>query len=467
MGDNSAELQLHMMVDPNREYNYSAIQDAYLMARAAACRSMPYLGQLLVSMPYTITLDATRVTESGGVAVHCPTIAVSTSGHIFLHPEFVERLLATGGGVPALGYILAHEAMHVLFRHHKRAKDLQTKEGDAFDADADGLAADLTINPALSAVAAKPKPGVIWIKDPAGDCAGVQPSHFKLEDGLAYEQYYYALHKKKQSGGRNVHKNCGQPAQGCSIGAPGGEGQANPKLQQQMQAASGLSNARQEILANSVLQKAKEHEARNRGSVPADIMQEIQNGYVEPKVRWQDLLKAKVFHAIQHREGAEDAIWTKTARKQGGLGHGTGTARLPGYVEYRPTVCVLADTSGSMSSNLEDIRDETMGIIHECGADVEFIACDSEAHEAGKVGSVQQIAANLKGGGGTDMNPGLDLASKKKSDVVVCITDGYIGPFGDNRGYRLIFCVVPGGTTNGLERVEEEGWGAVVQIEGS
>jgi len=47
----------------------------------------------------------------------------------------------------------------------------------------------------------------------------------------------------------------------------------------------------------------------------------------------------------------------------------------------------------------------------------------------------------------------------------VLFRSGYIGDFGENRGYKLIFCVVPTGTTQGLQKVEEEGWGAVIQID--
>lgn len=468
MNDNQIPdgVELHAFVPmPEEGYNMDELQDTYLMARAAACRAMPYMAQLLVAMPYTYSSQATMdVPDPSGVIVHNPTIMVAENGHIYLHPDFVTRLIANGGGAQALGYILAHEAMHVLFRHHKRKMDLLKKEGDNFDQQLDGLAADLSINPALTAIASKPKPNVIWIKEPTGDYAGVLPKVFEMEDGLTYEQYYYGL---KGKSGKKKPKNSGGPAQGCTPDSGQGEGSSNASAQGKkiMREGQGMSQAKMDSLAHSTLQKAKEHESRNRGTVPAGIMQEIENGFVEPKIRWQDVLKARVLHDLQHTEGSDSLIWTRNSRKQGGVGYGPGTARLPGFVEYRPTITVVADTSGSMGADLEHIRDETLGIIRECGADVDFIACDTAAHDAGKVRNAAQIAANLKGGGGTDMNPALDLAKEKRSDIVVCITDGYIGDFGENRGYKLIFCVVPTGTTQGLQKVEEEGWGAVVQID--
>jgi predicted metal-dependent peptidase len=452
---------------PEEGWNMDELQDTYLMARAAACRAMPYMAQLLVAMPYTYTSSATSDHQDpSGMVVHHPTICVAQNGHIYLHPDFVTRLIANGGGAQALGYILAHEAMHVLFRHHKRKLDLFKKEGDNFDQKLDGLAADLSINPSLSAIAAKPKPNVIWIKEPTGDHTGVLPKNFGMEDGLTYEQYYYGLKQQSQSN-KKKPKASGQPAQGCSpdSGQGDGSGNASAQAKKAMREGQGMSQAKMDSLAHSTLQKAKEHESRNRGTVPAGIMQEIENGFVEPKVRWQDVLKAQVLHDLQHVDGSDSLIWTKNSRKQGGIGHGPGTARLPGFVEYRPTVTVVADTSGSMGADLEHIRDETLGIVAECGADVDFIACDTVAHDGGKVRNAAQIAANLKGGGGTDMNPALDLAKDKRSDIVVCITDGYIGDFGEYRGYKLIFCVVPSGSTESLKKVEEEGWGAVIQIE--
>lgn len=469
MNDNQIPdgIELHAFVPmPEEGWDMEGLQDTYLMARAAACRAMPYMAQLLVAMPYTFSFQATMdVPDPSGVIVHNPTIMVAENGHIYLHPDFVTRLIAQGGGAQSLGYILAHEAMHVLFRHHKRKLDMLKKEGDQFNPQLDALAADLSINPALSAISAKPKPNVIWIKEPTGDHAGVHPKHFGMEDGLTYEQYYYGLKQQSKSGKKP--KSSGQPAQGCTPDSGQGEGNSNASAQGKkiMREGQGMSQAKMDALAHSTLQKAKEHESRNRGTVPAGIMQEIENGFVEPKIRWQDVLKARVLHDLQHVEGSDSLIWTRNSRKQGGVGYGPGTARLPGFVEYRPTVTVVADTSGSMGADLEHIRDETLGIIRECGADVDFIACDTVAHDAGKVRNAAQIAANLKGGGGTDMNPALDLAKDKRSDIVVCITDGYIGDFGENRGYKLIFCVVPSGTTDGLKKVEEEGWGAVIQIE--
>jgi predicted metal-dependent peptidase len=461
-------VEVHAFVPmPEEGWNMDELQDTYLMARAAACRAMPYMAQLLVAMPYTYTSSATSDHQDpSGMVVHHPTICVAQNGHIYLHPDFVTRLIANGGGAQALGYILAHEAMHVLFRHHKRKLDLFKKEGDNFDQKLDGLAADLSINPSLSAIAAKPKPNVIWIKEPTGDHTGVLPKNFGMEDGLTYEQYYYGLKQQSQSN-KKKPKASGQPAQGCSpdSGQGDGSGNASAQAKKAMREGQGMSQAKMDSLAHSTLQKAKEHESRNRGTVPAGIMQEIENGFVEPKVRWQDVLKAQVLHDLQHVDGSDSLIWTKNSRKQGGIGHGPGTARLPGFVEYRPTVTVVADTSGSMGADLEHIRDETLGIVAECGADVDFIACDTVAHDGGKVRNAAQIAANLKGGGGTDMNPALDLAKDKRSDIVVCITDGYIGDFGEYRGYKLIFCVVPSGSTESLKKVEEEGWGAVIQIE--
>jgi len=469
MNDNQLPegVEVHAFVPaPEDGWNMDELQDTYLMARAAACRAMPYMAQLLVAMPYTYSSEATSdVQDPSGVIVHHPTICVAENGHIYLHPDFVTRLIADGGGAQALGYILAHEAMHVLFRHHKRKLDMLKREGDQFDPRLDGIAADLSINPSLSAIASKPKPNVIWIKEPTGDHTGVLPKDFKMEEGLTYEQYYYGLKQQAQSGKKP--QASGQPTQGCSPDSGQGEGNGNASTQAKklMREGQGMSQAKMDSLAHSTLQKAKEHESRNRGTVPAGIMQEIENGFVEPKIRWQDVLKAQVLHDLQHVDGSDSLIWTKGSRKQSGIGHGPGCARLPGFVEYRPTICVVADTSGSMGADLEHIRDETMGIVRECGADVDFIACDTVAHDGGKVRNAAQIAANLKGGGGTDMNPALDLAKEKRVDIVVCITDGYIGNFGENRGYKLIFCVVPSGTTEGLKKVEEEGWGAVIQIE--
>ena len=475
------------------QYDYAALEKAYLMARAAACTSMPYLESLIIAMGHTIDIRVMReIPQPDGSVVKIPTAYVTGDGKCLMHPAFIQDVLQHCGGTQALAFIIAHEAMHLLFKHNSRKHRLATQHGDNWDPANDGLAADLSINPSLVAISKKRRPGVMGITMPTGHLQGMVPEQFGLKEGLTYEQYYQLLCQQKRrsrapksgQGGQGQGKPTkgqkgegsgqpdptgqsgqpdptGQPGQGCNADGDGDKSEASKQAEGEM---SGISETRLENLAQSVMQKAKEHEERNRGSVPAGILSEIDAANVEPKVRWQDVLKAQVFHAVEHRNGAEDSIWNKTSRRQGGIGYGPGHAMLPGTIEYKPRVALIRDTSGSMGGNLEDLVNETMGIINECGGEIDMIDCDTQAIDKGKVSSIHQVK-QFSGGGGTDMTAALDIAKKKNVDIVVCITDGYIGSFGGNRGYQLIWCIVPGGSIDDVKNSQEEGWAAIVKME--
>ena len=93
-----------------------------------------------------------------------------------------------------------------------------------------------------------------------------------------------------------------------------------------------------------------------------------------------------------------------------------------------------------------------------------MIDCDTAATDCGKVSSLTQVK-KFSGGGGTDMTAALDIAKRKNVNIVVCITDGYIGSFGGNRGYKLIWCIVPGGSDHEVQSSVSEGWATLVKME--
>ena len=463
------------MSEEQTSYDYAALEKSYLMARAAACTSMPYLESLIIAMGHTIDVRVTRpMQQPDGSTTMLPTAYVTADGKCMMHPAFIQGILKDGGGTQALAFIIAHEAMHLLFKHNTRMERLIQQYGENWDNVNDGLASDLSINPSLLAISKKRRAGVMGITMPTGEYEGVVPESFGLKEGLTYEQYYQLLCQQQRRSPKPNGKNgqgkgqkgkpspSGQPGQGCNTDGDG-SGKSESSKQAEGESA-GISETRLDNLAKTVMQKAKEYEERNRGSVPAGLLSEIDAANVEPKVRWQDVLRAQVFHAIEHRNGAEDSIWNKNSRRQGGIGYGPGFAMLPGTIEYKPSVGLIRDTSGSMGGNLQDLISETMGIIDECGGEVDMIDCDTEAVDKGKVSSLAQVK-QFAGGGGTDMTAALDIAKKKNVDIVVCITDGYIGEYGGDRGYKMIWCIVPGGSTDDVQKSADDGWATIVKME--
>lgn len=415
-------------------------------ARAIAVVSMPYLTRVLISL---VPIVDPRVTTPSGA----PTMAINETGLVLVHPEFLQKMKTEGGGEEALGFVLCHEALHLVFKHPTRGKRLQQREGPNFDRLRAGIAADLSLNPALREVA-KNRGGTWRIREPTGVCRGVFPSDFKLPDGLRYEDYYEKLKGQTDEGGEQG----GSPLQGC---LPGDE--LSAEGQGVGADVPGLSEVRLDELVKGVEAAAKKYaEERGRGSVPRGLLKDLEECFAPPKVRWEDELRVAITYAAEHRPGPDEQSFLRPSMKQAGLGHGPGCARLMGTITNVPSVGILADTSGSMSGNIKDIVTETVAIADCLQAELRFIACDTEVQAEVRVVQPQDLAQALKGWGGTSMVPGLRHFQKSPPDLVVCITDGCIGSVGEDPGYPVIWCLVCD-CKHDVQKSVDAGWGRIIE----
>jgi len=432
-------------------------QERFLLARACAVRTFPYLETVIIAMGYAV--DERIVNQNGS-----PTMAVTERAQILVHPAFMEEIISCGG-VKALGFVIAHEALHVLMGHIARTKKLLAREPDA-DMKLVGIAQDLSINPSLRQASQKAKAGIMSITPPIGACEGVFPEQYNLPEGLTFEMYYARLKAQKKEGDKPEEKSKGDgPGQGCTPDMGSSGDQLSDDAKAVGDEVTGWAEGRLDRMIQTAAAKAQEAEARAKGSVPAGLLLDMAEACKPPSVDWRDAFRALVCHHAEHSKGAEDGIWTVPSRRQAGVGYGLGKPRLPGLVEYKPMIGVILDTSGSMGSELQRAVDEIVGIIDCIGGDVEFITCDTTATVVGRVGSASQIKQNLKGGGGTDMNDALDKLATKRVDVGVCVTDGYIGDPGGDRGYPLIWCLTPNGGDHDLRRSITDGWARLVKID--
>jgi predicted metal-dependent peptidase len=73
-------------------------------------------------------------------------------------------------------------------------------------------------------------------------------------------------------------------------------------------------------------------------------------------------------------------------------------------------------------------------------------ACDADLQAEALVTSAKDLEKVNKGGGGTSMVPGYEAARKKKPDLVIIITDGYVGSDWPSpeacQGQRLLAVIV-------------------------
>ena len=134
--------------------------------------------------------------------------------------------------------------------------------------------------------------------------------------------------------------------------------------------------------------------------------------------------------------------------------------------EDRPHVAVVLDTSGSMHGVLEMALAEVNAILSTLEANIIFICCDTEATDPREVSTVEEAKNLICGGGGTHLVPGVERAKENNSDIIIVLTDGYIGPVGEDPG-RTVICGVIGRPpyVADVMRAEKDGWGVVVSID--
>lgn len=459
-------------------------REKYLMARAAAVLAFPYWEQLMVAMGYAVSDQAT--TPDG-----TPTILVTERAQILAHPEALKQI-TDNGGISALGWVIAHETSHVQMNHPARARKMAERD-PKLDVQLVGIAQDLAINPGLLHAGSRMKANVMRISPPTGPMAPILPKHFGLQDGLTFEAYYSLLKKVKKDkpelfqppppppGGEGEEEGEGQgsssPGDGNGDPKPSGKpGQGcKPKDSQSelsegakelsKKGSGGWSEARTERMIQNAAENARRAEQQNPGTVPGGMLLEMEESIKPPKIHWSEVLRPIVCHALEHRPGADTAVWISPSRKQAGVGNGIGSPRMPGLVENLPRVGVIQDTSGSMGGTLAACATEVVGLAQAVGSDVEICYCDTVVTDGGKVSTYAQIASQMKGGGGTDMNAALDLMQKKAVDIVVCITDGYIGDPGKDRGYPLVWLITPDGGEHGIARSIKDGWATMIKMD--
>ncbi len=160
------------------------------------------------------------------------------------------------------------------------------------------------------------------------------------------------------------------------------------------------------------------------GSVPAGWRRWAEE-VVHPPQPWRELLGAAVRSATTGSGAGEDYSYGRPARRSAGL---PGVV-LPSLRRRPPRVCVVIDTSGSVSdAELGSALLEVAAISRALGGRRDLISvvpCDAAAGTVHSLCRAEGIP--LTGGGGTDLCAGFDRALKAspRPDVVVVLTDGH------------------------------------------
>lgn len=436
-------------------------KELFNMARFLVVQALPYTKPVLLAM----NVEVTDETNSMSVDIH---------GRILVNPEFIKLVAEECGGLPALAYIILHEWMHYVYSHSERAKTLEKVIGAKLDKRAHGLACDMAINPLIDRLVEslssendsnKPKNQRVSgnIKTPKGDVVPVRPADLGFDEGT-YEQLYHKVYAKVAK--MQPRPGEGNPTSGCSPQDPGEDSETDgeKKVREGM---GKIGRSEKAQLLRQTSDEAKRCQEKYPGRVPGDLSLEL-DALTEPhKVSWQDQLRCMLSFAMANRRGDADTTYVFTNKKQAGVGWGIDSPVLPGYNDTEPKIGIIQDTSGSMwGEPLRAARDEIMGIIKEMGLQrVALVACDADAQKIVYVSSLDEVNKAMKGGGGTDMRPGMEAFKKQGFEPVICITDGYIPDPGGDPGYHMIWCIAPGGSDEAVKPSEKAGWSNIVHID--
>ncbi|WP_373429409.1 VWA-like domain-containing protein [Streptomyces sp. V4I23] len=372
-----------------------------LAARLHAVKVRPYLAAALFAL---------HVVEDRSV----PTMAVDAHWRCYVSPGFVART-----PVEELAGVWVHEVSHLLRDHHGRGERYAREHaehgpgqgGESGGAPAEGrgkvpsaegwerlrrnIAADFEINDDIYGDG---------LPLPAG---AVLPSLLRLPDGLLMEEY---LRTASMSGlaADLAWLDCGS----------GADGQDRP-WELGPDGAHGLSRQQRDAVRFRVAEGIK----GRPGDAPEGWRRWADEAFHPPQP-WRQLLGAAVRSAAGAPGVGEDHSYRRPSRRSAGV----PGVLLPSLRRTPPRVCVVIDTSGSVSdAELGSALLEVAAISRAVGGRrdlVSVISCDAAAGVAVPLCRAENI--ELVGGGGTDLRSGFAraLRSRPRPDVIVALTDG-------------------------------------------
>ena len=395
-------------------------------ARLFAARARPYLATALFALH---TVESRQV----------PTMAVDRHWRCYVSPGFVDRM-----PVEDLAGVWVHEVSHLLRDHHGRSDRVArerelTGPGERLRMN---IAADMEIN-----------------DDAYGDGlvtpeGAVRPRTLGLPAGNLMEDYlrWFQLGARTQE---LAWLDCGSGADGLDRGwelGPDG--------------AHGLSEQQRDAVRFRVAQAIK----GRPGSAPNGWRRWAEEAFHPPQP-WRKLLGAAIRSAVSAPGVGEDYTYGRPSRRSVSL---PGIV-LPSLRRRPPRVCVVIDTSGSVSdAELGSALLEVAAISRAVGGRrdlVSVVSCDAAARVAQPLCGAEGI--ELLGGGGTDLRTGFATALRGRPDVVVVLTDGQT-PWPESRPpCRTVVGLFPRGYEDGSSYAEDDpdyvpdtppDWARVVEI---
>ncbi|MEV5576900.1 VWA-like domain-containing protein [Spirillospora sp. NPDC052269] len=366
--------------EPNGPSGLPLDLEKLLAARLHAVKVRPYLATALFAL---------HVVEDRSVL----TMAVDTHWRCYVSPGFVART-----PVEDLAGVWVHEVSHLLRDHHGRGQRYAKEQGEnngPGERLRRNIAADFEINDDIYGDG---------LPLPAG---AVLPSMLGLSDGLLMEEYLRTTSFSKLTPDL-AWLDCGS----------GADGQDRP-WELGPDGAHGLSRQQRDAVRFRVAEGIK----GRPGEAPEGWRRWADEAFHPPQP-WRQLLGAAVRSAAGAPGAGADHSYRRPSRRAAAV----PGVLLPSLRRKPPQVCVVIDTSGSVSdAELGCALLEVAAISRAVGGRrdlVSVISCDAAAGVAVPLCRAENL--ELIGGGGTDLRSGFTraLRSRPRPDVIVALTDG-------------------------------------------
>lgn len=319
-----------------------------------------------------------------------PTMAVGVIRRVdlalYYNPDFINKLSTT-----ELRGVLKHEALHILLHHLTRSKHF------AYNMKGYNIAADAAINCHIEGL-------------PEG---AIYPSTLGHPDNQSAEWYYAKLKDEAEEGEggfEGIGDKYGDPLDDHSMWDDFDDDIVEEKIR-------------------GIAEKAiKAQEKKGWGNIAGGIAAQIIAAN-KPVVNWKKEVRWFINKLV--------LMGRKTTRMRPNRRYGfvsPGSKR-----NYTSRLLVAFDTSGSVSDKqLEYFATELNGMIDH--VEVDFVQFDTKIYGKPEPFSKKKSTLAIKGRGGTDFHPVIQLVEEKKYDGLCIFTDGY-APFPDKPKARVLWAV--------------------------
>jgi predicted metal-dependent peptidase len=333
---------------------------------------------------------------------------------------------------PELRYVITHEVYHLILHHCTIRLPFDLKDRKLYN-----QAADLAINSMIPTSSYRTMP-----KDKEGKVIGLLPETLGFDKMLSMEQYVQLIRDKQdEQKGDGSGEGDGQGG-GDGDGQGGGDGDGHGGFDNH----DGWKEEEviKEIVRNKIMDLAKNE--RVWGKMPGDIKALIMAAQTTT-VSWERYLK----YYIGRMASPAKVRTMKRPDKRFGFPY-CGTRRK--YVDRK---LVAIDTSGSIGD------DELSQFLAEVNRLAEIHPVDLVLFDDGiQLGPIsfhrKHATFDFKGRGGTDFSKVFELASERKYQSVIMLTDGCAGAPEYPQGVKDVLWVLTG---SGNPPVE---WGERVRI---